>query len=154
MPPPAILNILFLRKTTYKFYTLSYRKTKTHEIPLKMKLFLLCAVLITCTASAQTELGKMRRGGIWLADLTYSMSGTDTVYALSYKDQQYRHVDHKQVFIFRGSADSAYQALRSGRSFHPDVAVSDKGMYILVHINNKGYFNATRREVDKLFGRR
>jgi hypothetical protein len=120
-----------------------------------MKLLLTSSLLIfTHVVLGQTELGKLRRGGIWLADLTYTVSGGDTVYALSYKDQQYQHVDHKQVFIFRGSADSAYHALRSGRSFHPDVAVSDKGMYMLVHINNKGYFNATRREVDKLFGRR
>lgn len=126
-----------------------------------MKLLLLCAVLassISTFAQDLTEVGKLKRGGVWLADLTYGIAGSDTMYVLTYKDQEYTRIDHKQTFAFRGPIDSVYSALKEGRSFHPDVTISQKTMfgapYILVHVAGKGYFNATQKELDKLFGRR
>jgi hypothetical protein len=123
-----------------------------------MKLLFLCAALLflswTCLGQDLTEVGKLKRGGVWLADLTYGLDGTDTVYVITYKDQSYQRIDHKQTFAFRTPIDSAYTALKEGRSFHPDVDVTDKGLFFLVHVTNKGYFNCTRKEIDKLFGRR
>jgi hypothetical protein len=129
---------------------------------LKMKLLFLCATLLflswTCLGQDLTEVGKLKRGGVWLADLTYGLDGTDTVYIITYRDQEYQRIDHKQTFAFKVPIDSVYNALRSGQSFHPDVSISEKSMlgakYILVHVANKGFFNITIRELDRLFGRR
>jgi hypothetical protein len=127
-----------------------------------MKLLFLCATLLflswTCLGQDLTEVGKLKRGGVWLADLTYGLDGTDTVYIITYRDQEYQRIDHKQTFAFKVPIDSVYNALRSGQSFHPDVSISEKSMlgakYILVHVANKGFFNITIRELDRLFGRR
>lgn len=143
-----------------------------------MKQFILPFLLILSLASSgqitreepveKTVIGSLRPAGKFLAELSFSIIEGDTVYSIMYRNLEYESLVDIQSIIFDGSdgvLDTMYNIIaevfetkkkisfvlgedRVQVYFHSTMGIK----YVNVW-GERGYFNLTRKQLDKLFGK-
>jgi len=146
-----------------------------------MKPILLCfALALMLQASAQlqkteipktTTVGKLKRGGITMGELSYAVPVKDTLYFLDYDNQEYKRIKKNETVSFKetgGVCNGLYQmfadAMDKAKGEETAFKLGEDDFYIkttatlgakvlYVAVTGKGTFNITRKELDRLFNK-
>ncbi len=149
---------------------------------MKRMILLFCFTIAINSGFAQLEkteippsikIGAAKRGFISIAQLEYFLSGTDTVYMISFNNLKYTTIKDFQTLHFKetgGVLNSLYRLLSESMDAEKGKEATFKlgkeeilvkssrmmgGKYIYFYIVNKeAYFNITKKELDQLFNRK
>lgn len=150
---------------------------------MKINSLLLLALLLAFSGNAQlkkeetikdTEVGKVKILGQTIAELSYRVIDTDTIYYLLYKNQKYTQLTDFKVIKFDGVDDTKEAFYNVLKSFFTDPEKSKKGYKETITLGETriiltkrkdygieyvelfttdGYFNIQEKWLNKLFGK-
>jgi hypothetical protein len=124
------------------------------------------ALFVFGNLNAQKTIGKIAPMGAFVAELSYMVSGSDTVYTFTFNDKKYTQIDAIKSVSFT-SLNEFYTNLKSvfikkSKDYSLDFTLGKepatvkafKSMGILqamIYVKD-GYTTLTEKQVDKLFG--
>lgn len=140
-----------------------------------MKAFTLFVMFYTMNAAAQigtpvsinqtTTIGRVAPMGAFVAELEYSLAGTDTVYTLSFNDMQYKHINEIKAVSFIGSKDELFHLLMNAfaeKEYKVAVKIGNEqaiisrvkniGVTQVMIVIGESYVALVEKQVKKLFG--
>lgn len=127
------------------------------------------------SSDALKSIGKAKRSGLMIAELMYKVDAdNDTSYAIVYKNAEYETLTDIQHITFDGGGEvlnQLYQVLKSffteenkkNKDYKKQFTLGTQDLLVSSHKimgstvisirPDKGYFELTEKELDKLFGK-
>lgn len=132
------------------------------------------ALMLSTKTNAQIPIGKCSHGAYTSGELSYKITGTDTIYTLNYRDFQYSSTPIYDDLIFKGNSKTIDDLYKLMKSVFNEENVKNKEYSVKITLGNQevkigtyrfmgmtmsqittslgwGYFNSN--QLDKLFGK-